>query len=440
VEVVLKNHGTLRWEKLARLAPCHEFRLPGNSGERLVRVEYQEILDAQGGLIRIMALIQDVTEAKRLEARIKEEKIHLENKVKTILGITSNPPEVVAEFLKDSAAKISSLQQRLGRLDPAYDGAGHRKKGMEQEDAEAWVRAAYKDCHTIKGNAGAFGFDTLMEIAHDLECRLDDLNRGETTWSWSFPAIAGLVEGMREESARMREIHLTLTGNSEESYIRLPERKILKIRSLAEKTQAHALDPDLLTLVEYCKRISYRGLFSLTRKYQELVARVAAKLGKEVEFSVNPRELELDPELLFRADEALVHLLRNAVVHGIEENRSAAFLRKGAGRVELSYSRSYGGHEFSVRDNGRGIDPEALAERAVASGVLSRETAMGLGEKEKLQLIFYPGFSTSEKPDALSGRGMGMAIARESLAASGGTLALETRIGEGTVFTISLPA
>ena len=79
-------------------------------------------------------------------------------------------------------------------------------------------------------------------------------------------------------------------------------------------------------------------------------------------------------------------------------------------------------------------------ERAVLSGILTREAASGLTEAEKLQLIFYSGFSTSDKPDALSGRGIGLNIARESLKAWGGSLSVETWSGTGTVFTISLPA
>ena len=439
IEVVLKNHQVLRWEKLAKLAPCQDFLLPRASGERQVRVAYQKIVDAGGGLICIMALIEDVTEARLLKTRIEDEKILLEKKVETILGITCNPPEVIVEFLKDSATRINSLLQKFGNMDYPFVDKRRKKRVNDDTDSKVWIRTAYKDCHTIKGNAGAFGFGTLMELAHELENRLDEIIRGKATWSESFPLVRKLIGEMHEECQRMREIHSMLIGNSEEAYVRVPESKLLKIRHLAEKSQSLALSPDLLTLVEYCKRVSYRGLLSLTRKYQDLVARTAAKTGKDVVFSVAPQDLELDPELLFRADEALIHLLRNAVVHGIEENRSAAFLKKGIGRVDLAYSRTYGGHEFSVRDNGQGIDPDALLERAVASGILSPEAAMTLGEKDKLQLIFYPGFTTSEKPDSLSGRGMGLSIARESIAAFGGSLTLETRIGEGTVFTISLP-
>jgi len=444
VDVVLKYYRTHRWEKLVKLAPVQEISIGSRSSQRRIRVEYQKILDANGNLIKIMALVQDVTETKLQELHMKEEKIRLENKVKTILGITSNPPEVVSEFLKDSTIKINSLYNGLGRLEHPFDKDGLRtKEGGEPEgrqDFANWVHAAYKDCHTIKGNAGAFGFEALMAFAHDLETQLDHVGRGKITWSESFPAARRLINEMREEIKRMHEIHLLLTGNSEEAYVRLPESKVLRIRELAGKVETQALSPELLTLVEYCKRIANRGFFSLAHKYQDLVSRVAVKLGKEVEFAVYPRDLELDPELLFRVDEALVHLLRNAVVHGIENAGSPQRIKKGIGRVDLTYARSFGGHVFSVKDNGQGIDREALVERAITSGIWSRDEAEAIGNKDQLQLIFFPGFSTSEKPDALSGRGMGLTIAKESLKAWGGGISVETTPGLGSVFTISLPA
>jgi signal transduction histidine kinase/PAS domain-containing protein len=443
IEVLLKNHKTLRWEKLAKLAPLHEFRLGSRASARQIRLEYQKILDAKGDLAKIMVLIQDVTETKLQEQRIKEDKLRLENKVKTILGITSNPPEVISEFLKDSTVKINTLHMRLERLDePVGSSEGRGKYPGEPEAGggyAGWIRAAYKDCHTIKGNAGAFGFESLMELAHDLESQMDAVNRGSVSWSESFPSARRLIHEMREEIKRMHEIHLLLSGNSEEIFVRLPESKVMKIRELAGKAESQALSPELLILVEYCKRIAYRGLFSLTRKYQDLVARVAAKVGKDAELEVSPRDLELDPELLFKVDEALVHLLRNAVVHGLEEVGSPELMKKGSALLEIVYFRSLGGHVFQVKDNGRGIDGSALAERAVAAGILDRKTASAMEEKEKLQLIFCPGLSTSDEPDPLSGRGMGLTIARESLKAFGGSLAVESSPGKGTVFTITLP-
>ncbi len=444
VDVLLMHHDTHRWEKLAKLAPAQEIHLGAAVGGKQIKVEYQKILDTNGRLIKIMALVQDVTETWMMESRMREEKIRLENKVKTILGITSNPPELVSEFLKDSTAKIEAMEQRLPLLGYPLGKVTRRRVGSDGEsggglDFASWIRIIYKDCHTIKGNAGAFGFEVLTESAHELESQLDSVTRGKVKWAETFPVTMKLIQEMKDEIKRMNEVFLLLTGNSEEVYVRLPEKKVSRIRVLAEQAGSRESIPELSALVECCKSISHRSFFFLTRKYQDLVARVALKTGKDVAFSISPSELELDPELLLRVDPALVHILRNAAVHGVEVDCGPGLLKEVAGKVELTYARTAQGHVFTVHDNGGGIDPDALVARAVTAGILDREAAKSLGEKDKLQLVFYPGLSTSGNPDSLSGRGMGLTIAQESVKALGGTITVESRPGLGSTFTIRVP-
>jgi HPt (histidine-containing phosphotransfer) domain-containing protein/HAMP domain-containing protein len=430
VAVVLMHYETHRWEKLANLAPVQEIRLGAGAGGKQIKAEYQKILDPQGRLVKIMVLIQDVTEARYLATRMREEKIRLENKVRTILGITSNPPEVVSEFLKDSAAKIEAMQQRLPLL---------QHPGGKGGDFHSWIRIFYQDCHTIKGNAGAFGFEVLTELAHELETRLDGAARMQTAWTDAFPAMKGLIQEMQEEFKRMSGVMALLNGNSEEVYVRLPESKASRILGLAKKAGTRGLDPEAQALVECCKSISYRSFSSLTRKYQAMVSRVAIKTRKDITFSISPPELELDPEVLQRADEALVHLVRNAAVHGISAAVGTESPEMAEGRIELAYASTSEEHVFTVKDDGGGINPDAMAGRAVAAGILDREAAEKMDANDKLQLIFYPGFSTSDKPDSLSGRGMGLTIARESVRVWGGTITVASRPGQGSAFTVRLP-
>jgi two-component system, chemotaxis family, sensor kinase CheA len=430
VEVLQKHYRTHRWEKLANLAPIQEIRLGAGAGGKQIKIEYQKILDPEGRLIKIMALLLDVTESKFLESRIWEEKTRLENKVRIILGITSNPPEWVSEFLKEAAAKIEMIWKSLPLLG---------SPGENALDFQTGIRILFKDCHTIKGNAGAFGFGVLVELAHELEARLDGAARGKTAWPECLPDAQRLVQDMQEEVKRMNEVRLLLSGNSDEVFLRLPESKIAKIRALADRAGSPKLAPELLALVDCCKTISYRSLSSLTGKYQDLVSRVSIKTKKDVTFAISPPGLELDPEVLLRVDEALVHLVRNAAVYGLDPVEGPEPAGLGSGKVELTYARTSGEHVFTVKDHGAGIDPDALARKAVATGILDQEAAEALGEKEKLQLIFYPGFSTSDKPDSLSGRGMGLAIASESVKACGGTISVASRPGLGSSFTITLP-
>jgi len=109
-------------------------------------------------------------------------------------------------------------------------------------------------------------------------------------------------------------------------------------------------------LVEACLTLRYRSFSALSIKYEELVARGAERLGKEVEWQVLPPDVELDPLLIQRVDESVVHIFRNALAHGIEDPETRTLRGKGKGHIEFSYSRTARGHEFSVRDDGNGID------------------------------------------------------------------------------------
>jgi two-component system chemotaxis sensor kinase CheA len=195
----------------------------------------------------------------------------------------------------------------------------------------------------------------------------------------------------------------------------------------------------MIDFLDSCKRIHFLSLFFLTRKYRELTARIGKKVAKEVIFDAIPQGLELDPRLLFRIDEALVHIIRNAVAHGIESGAEARDPEKGPARIELSYSRAPGFHVFKIEDNGKGVDCDALVKKAVFMGILTQGASESMSIREKLDLIFHPGLSTNSTIDAISGRGLGLAIVAESVNAGGGSLSVESRKGAGTSVTISLP-
>jgi two-component system chemotaxis sensor kinase CheA len=209
---------------------------------------------------------------------------------------------------------------------------------------------------------------------------------------------------------------------------------------MAEAIGDRSLDPELAALVASCRRISHRSFLSLSTKYRDLVENAASKAGKEVEFLIFPPELEMDHQSLAKIDEALVHLFRNAVAHGIESSEERARGRKGKGKIEFNCSVGRdGSHVFSIEDNGPGIDVAALSAKAVKEGLISEAALAAMSEKEKLGLVFSPGLSTSSVSDSLSGRGLGMAIAADCVRAAGGNIFLESWPGQGTRFTIATP-
>jgi two-component system chemotaxis sensor kinase CheA len=167
---------------------------------------------------------------------------------------------------------------------------------------------------------------------------------------------------------------------------------------------------------------------------------IAAKLGKKVEVVLRGAELELDRSILDRLGDPLVHLLRNAVDHGLET--PAARVQAGkpeVGRIEIEARRERDMIQIAVRDDGAGIDLDAVRRRAVEAGLLPHDVAVDLPPEQVAGLIFHAGLSTATAVSEVSGRGVGMDAVRVTTEALGGTVEVRSLRGRGTTLTLSVP-
>ena len=174
-------------------------------------------------------------------------------------------------------------------------------------------------------------------------------------------------------------------------------------------------------------------------RFPRLVRDVSRELGKEVAFVMEGRDIELDRSLLDAVGDPILHLLRNALDHGIED----ADTRRAAGKTPrgelvLRAVRDRATVVIQVRDDGRGIDRQAVLRRAQQQGLVPGDVA-ALDDETLLRVIAHPGFSTTRKVTSLSGRGVGVDVVNTRVRALGGQLALESREGIGTVVTLRLP-
>jgi len=167
---------------------------------------------------------------------------------------------------------------------------------------------------------------------------------------------------------------------------------------------------------------------------------VASGLGKQVEVELRGAELELDRAILDRLADPLVHLVRNAVDHGIEtpERRREAG-KPPAGRLVIDARRERDHVRISVSDDGRGIDLESVRRRAVEAGVLHADLAADLAPSDVAALVFRPGVSTAASVSEVSGRGVGMDAVKATIEGLGGRVELESRAGLGTTTTLLVP-
>ena len=173
-------------------------------------------------------------------------------------------------------------------------------------------------------------------------------------------------------------------------------------------------------------------------RLKRIVRQVSGELGKDVEFIVGNAEGEMDRNVLERMAAPLEHMLRNAVDHGLEsaEVRIAAG-KPAQGRITLDLSREGGDIIFDIRDDGAGVPLDAVRRKAIKRGLLAPDS--DISDRDVLQFILQPGFSTAEKITQISGRGVGMDVVHEEVRQLGGSMSIDSVPGQGVHFRIRLP-
>jgi two-component system chemotaxis sensor kinase CheA len=193
-------------------------------------------------------------------------------------------------------------------------------------------------------------------------------------------------------------------------------------------------------LQQQAMKLRMMPLELIADRFPRAVRDLARKRGKEVTFEVLGKETELDRAILEELPDPILHILRNAIDHGIEPAEER--VRRGkppVGTIRLEAMKERESVVIRVADDGRGIDPAALRRLATDRGVISREQAESLSDSEVMMLITLPGFSTAKEVTDVSGRGVGMDVVRGAVESLRGSLVIESVINQGTTFTLKLP-
>ncbi|HEU4382985.1 MAG TPA: chemotaxis protein CheA [Anaeromyxobacteraceae bacterium] len=204
--------------------------------------------------------------------------------------------------------------------------------------------------------------------------------------------------------------------------------------------EARALDRRLAELQGGILEVRMVPLSQVFDKLSRMVRKISREVDKAIDFQVSGGEVELDKLIVEELSDPLMHLIRNAIDHGIEPPEVRARAGKPhAGRVALS-ARQRGNHvQIAVEDDGAGIDEGRVREVALERGLVGAEALREMARRDVLNLVFVPGFSTARQVTALSGRGVGMDVVKNNLAALSGIIELSTETGRGTRFELTLP-
>mgnify|MGYP000972435285 FL=1 len=216
-------------------------------------------------------------------------------------------------------------------------------------------------------------------------------------------------------------------------------QELVQFREILSDTTTHIgrVTNDLQMEIMKARMLPLAEVFN---RFPRLIRDLARQSGKEIDFIIEGEETELDRSLLEEITDPLIHLLRNAVDHGIESREER--INKGKppqGKVILRAYQEENSVVIVVEDDGRGLDVEKIKDKVVGMGLVTPEEVSKMSEREIVDFIFYPGFSTSDEVTEVSGRGVGMDVVKRNIERVNGQVRVESQLGVGTTFYLRLP-
>ncbi len=224
----------------------------------------------------------------------------------------------------------------------------------------------------------------------------------------------------------------------------LARNQIVQFSTSQENANFHATTQrlNLVTseLQESVMKTRMQPIGNVFNRFPRVVRDVARDTGKRVALKIEGQETELDKTIIEGIRDPLTHLVRNAIDHGLEDPETRTNLKKDAQGILILRAYHEGGQvNIEIVDDGRGIDPEKIRNKAVERGLLSFDQAKNLSDRDAINMIFRAGFSTAEKVTNISGRGVGMDVVKTNIEKIGGTVEIISTKGKGTTVKIKIP-
>jgi len=316
---------------------------------------------------------------------------------------------------------------------------GRREPGAEKAPAQETVRVPTRLLESLLLQVEELVAAKLSAsaLAEELTAAAGELDGRSTARSRALELAGAALRkpGPDLAAARLAALVQELCENE--------RRADLRLRSLERGAERNlrALSGMINPLMEEMKKLHLLPFSTLIDPFSKVVRDLSRELGKEAELLTCGGELEIDRRILAELKEPLLHIVRNVMDHGIEKAQERATRGKPArGNISINLRLLDANHaELTVADDGRGIDPVQVKATALRLELVTPEAASRMGDAEALQLIFESGFSTSAMITSLSGRGVGLAIARAALERLGGHLSVASTAGRGTRFRLVLP-
>lgn len=388
--------------------------------------------------------------------------------------------DLISEFI----AECREMLEALGGEIVAWEAS---------PDDRARLDSIFRFVHTVKGNCGFFDFPRLEALSHAAEDALAEVRAGRRQADPTLvSAVLAIIDKIAEMIAALDAGEDLPVGDDTvliEALEQGADTPAASVATTVAEAQVKASAPRTIRLsVELLDRLmsgvsdmvlarnelarrlreapgevavdgAFERLSSIIAEMRDAITRtrmqrienlfvalprmvrdLSAELGKQVLVDIEGGDVELDREMIEMIRDPLTHIIRNAVDHGIE--LPADRLKAGKREIGiLSVSARQSGNQIliDIQDDGRGINGKKLVEKAIASGTIEKSEASALGLREQLALIFEAGLSTAKEVTAISGRGVGMDVVRSNIERIGGTVEVDSTLGQGTRMTLRVP-
>jgi HAMP domain-containing protein/HPt (histidine-containing phosphotransfer) domain-containing protein len=404
------------WNEFASLAPSEVLIKTDQAEPTPLVLEFRPVAK-RGRVNRVMLLATDVSEQRNLEKQVQSREEDHARQMAAMRRLLAGGPQVFVAFVEGARQRIARCLEIIG---PSV---------RNLHSAE--IDELFRHVHTIKGEAKALDMRELEAESTKLEEELDELRsraRGEGFATTGSVHSALLANFARATAALDRGCDVFVaaspTGKSALDQMTVQRSDVLELLTIVGDRGD--------SLGQVTARLASRPLGESTANLIDLVPTWAEREGKQARLQVEGREVRVPPSLARVLGGVLTHLLRNAIVHGIETPEIRERASKAAGGViRVIGSEGKLGPVVTVEDDGQGMDLALLAERALAIGQDATVRAVPAQE-----LAFLPGLSTARRQGDMAGRGVGLYAVRAELASVGYIVDVVSRPGEFTRFTI----
>lgn len=412
--------GILPFKDAVPLGPGSYEKLEG----RYIELAYRPIYSGSA-LEGVILIATDKTLERELFRKFEMEK----ERVDMIIKITTNR-EAFLDFLRESKGCIADIAGQLGRDGRTLD-----------------VDAAFRAMHTLKGNSAMYSCTRVRVIAHALESDLSEIRarKGRGMEEYQPKLEAGLA-ALEDALAQVVRENRTLLGSEA---MEAPELRLITVSDTLlagfEKALLQHFRKESMIYRMFQENLVLEPVLPPLKKYEAMAVDLARRREKRIKPILwDGDDVKARIGAYKRLFASMIHAFRNAIDHGIEVPE----LREEGGKdpegcIRVGAEKLLGEEgpwlRIRVRDDGKGIDPGVIRRKAVEKGLLQEDEAIGISDREVIQLVFRSGFSTAETVSEVSGRGVGMdAIAYEARKL-GGKAWIESEVGRGSELTVEVP-